>query len=114
MSPFGLDLALTWRYLAAVDVDTSSSNPQLSGAVRESDRTLGSRSYVDLTASYTFNELGMFSAITGRLGVNNLLDKDPPQVGQSTCPAVLCNGNAFPQVYDTLGRYIFVGLTADF
>jgi len=27
---------------------------------------------------------------------------------------VFCNGNTFPQVYDTLGRYVFVGLTADF
>jgi len=27
---------------------------------------------------------------------------------------VFCNGNTFPQVYDTLGRYVFLGLTADF
>jgi iron complex outermembrane recepter protein len=44
----------------------------------------------------------------------NLLDKDPPVVGASTCPAVLCNGNTFPQVYETLGRYVFLGITADF
>ncbi len=113
-SPWGLDLSLTWRYIESVDVDTTSSNPQLSGAVRNSDKRLGSRSYIDLTGAYSFTDMGVFSNLTGRLGVNNLFDKDPPMVGQSTCPAVLCNGNTFPQVYETLGRYIFVGLTADF
>jgi iron complex outermembrane receptor protein len=43
-----------------------------------------------------------------------VLDKVPPLVGQDTCPAVLCNGNTFPQVYDTLGRFVFLGLMADF
>ena len=52
----------------------------------------------------------MFSNVTGRLGINNLLDKDPPLVGQDSCPAVFCNGNTFPQVYDTLGRFVFLGL----
>jgi len=26
---------------------------------------------------------------------------------------VFGNGNTFPQVYDTLGRYIFINVTAD-
>jgi iron complex outermembrane recepter protein len=82
--------------------------------VRATEARLGSRSYFDLTASYSFADVAVFSGLTGRLGVNNVLDKDPPLVGQSSCPAVLCNGNTFPQVYDTLGRYIFVSLTADF
>jgi hypothetical protein len=58
--------------------------------------------------------VAVFSNITGRLGINNILYKDTPLVGQDTCPAVLCNANTFPQVYDTLGRYVFLGLTADF
>ncbi len=52
--------------------------------------------------SYTFKE-----SVTGRIGINNLTDEDPPLVGQSNCPSVYCNGNTFPQVYDTLGRYGF-------
>lgn len=64
-----MNLALTWRYIAAVDDDRTSTDPSLA---------------------------------------------DPPLVGQDTCPAVYCNGNTFPQVYDTLGRYVFLGLTADF
>jgi outer membrane receptor protein involved in Fe transport len=113
-TPWNMDLSLTWRYIAAVDDDRTSSDPNLSAAVIQTDKHLGSRSYFDLTGSYTFSEVGVFSNLTGRLGINNILDKDPPLVGQDTCPAVFCNGNTFPQVYDTLGRYVFLGLTADF
>jgi iron complex outermembrane recepter protein len=114
MSPWGVDVALTWRYIAAVDLDASSSDDDLAGAVRFTDRKLGSRSYFDLTASYAFTDIGPLSNMTTRLGINNLTDKDPPLIGQSNCPSVLCNGNTFPQVYDTLGRFVFLGLTADF
>jgi iron complex outermembrane recepter protein len=114
LSPWGMDLAVTWRYIESVDIDTTSSNPALSGAVRESERTLGSRSYIDLSGSYSFSDVSIFSNVTGRLGINNVLDKDPPLIGQSSCPTPFCNGNTYAQVYDTLGRYIFVGLSADF
>ena len=113
-TPWNMDLALTWRYVAATEDDRTSSDPNLSAAVIETDKHLGSRSYFDLTGSYSFSEVGVFSNLTGRLGINNILDKDPPLVGQDTCPAVFCNGNTFPQVYDTMGRYVFLGLTADF
>jgi outer membrane receptor protein involved in Fe transport len=46
-----------------------------------------------------------------RVGINNLLDKDPPIVGGDDAPA---NGNTFPQVYDALGRYIFGTVIARF
>lgn len=114
-TPWNVDLSLTWRHINSVDLDTTSSDPQLTGGVRNTDKQLGSRDYFDLTAAYTYTSTGgMFKSVTGRLGVNNLTDKDPPLVGQSSCPAVLCNGNTFPQVYDTLGRYVFMGITADF
>jgi iron complex outermembrane receptor protein len=58
--------------------------------------------------------VGPFKRLNARLGINHVLDKVPPLVGQDTCPAVLCNGNTFPQVYDTLGRFVFLGLMADF
>ena len=73
------------------------------------DRKLGSRNYFDLAAHYTLSDASVFSNVTGRLGINNLLDKDPPLVGQDSCPGVLCNGNTFPQVYDTLGRLCLFG-----
>ncbi|HKU13637.1 MAG TPA: TonB-dependent receptor [Steroidobacteraceae bacterium] len=113
-TPWNLDLAVTWRYIAAVDDDRTSTDPNLAGDVIPTDKRLGSRNYVDLTGSYVFSDIGAFKSVTARLGINNVLDKDPPLVGQDTCPAVFCNGNTFPQVYDTLGRFVFLGLTADF
>jgi outer membrane receptor protein involved in Fe transport len=49
-----------------------------------------------------------------RVGVNNVLDQDPPLTGATNCPAGACNQNVYAQMYDSIGRYIFVGLTADF
>jgi outer membrane receptor protein involved in Fe transport len=113
LSPWGLDLSLTWRHINQVDLD--GTDPATGAATpRYSDRQLGARDYLDVSAQYTFTDLGIFSNLTGRLGINNVTDKDPPLVGQDNCPNVFCNGNTFPQVYDTLGRYVFAGFTADF
>jgi iron complex outermembrane recepter protein len=113
LTPWGLDLSLTWRHIDKVLVD--GTNPDTGAPpVDLTDRQLGARDYVDLSASYTFTDVGVFSGLTGRLGINNITDKDPPLFGANNCIATFCNGNTFPQVYDTLGRYIFMGLTADF
>jgi iron complex outermembrane recepter protein len=105
----GLDVSLTWRYFDEVELETSSSNPQLAGPVPLSDAVLGSRSYIDLTAAMTF-----FENYTLRLGANNLLDKDPPLTGQANCPAGPCNGNTWSQAYDSIGRQLFATLTINF
>ena len=49
-----------------------------------------------------------------RFGVNNVLDQDPPLNGATNCPAGPCNQNVWAQMYDVLGRYFFMGITADF
>jgi outer membrane receptor protein involved in Fe transport len=46
--------------------------------------------------------------------VNNVLDQDPPLTGANSCPAGPCNQNVYAQMYDALGRYFFMGVTADF
>ena len=43
-----------------------------------------------------------------------MFDNDPPLSGATNCPNGACNQNIWPQVYDGLGRYFFIGLTADF
>jgi len=118
-----LALSAQWRYFGSVDVDGTSSQPALSTPnVAPSDRTLGARSYLDLLATFKIKDNYSF-----RVGVNNVLDQDPPLAGSggtvnpatgqlfpSNCPAGACNQNVYAQMYDTLGRYIFVGVTADF
>jgi iron complex outermembrane receptor protein len=105
----GVDVAATWRFIESVDVESTSSNPQLAGEVPQSDARLGSRNYIDLTAAVT-----LFDNYTFRVGANNLLDEDPPLVGQDNCPTESCNGNTFSQVYDVLGRQWFATVTVDF
>jgi outer membrane receptor protein involved in Fe transport len=111
-TPWNLDLSLSWRYIDKVTLDSFDSDPQLNnagGGQIPIDSKIDAQNYFDLAASYTFA-----GSITARIGINNITDEDPPLVGQSSCPSVYCNGNTFPQVYDTLGRYAFFSVTADF
>jgi iron complex outermembrane receptor protein len=106
-----LSFSAQWRYFGRVTLDAFDSNPQLNnpGIQYATDRAFGSRSYLDLTANFTVH-----NNLNFRVGVNNVFDKDPPITGSSNCPAGFCNGGTYPQVYDALGRFMFVGLTADF
>jgi len=100
-----------WRYFSKVTADAFDSNPQLanaSRALRTNERTLEAQNYIDLTANFTVH-----NNLNFRVGVNNVFDKDPPLTGVN-CSATFCNGNTYPQVYDALGRFVFVGLSADF
>jgi iron complex outermembrane receptor protein len=115
-TPFPYDLALSaqWRFFSDVDLDATSSETRLQTtaaklAAEKTDFHLGSRSYLDLLASFTVKDNYSF-----RVGVNNVLDKDPPLNGNVNCPTGGCNQNVWPGVYDALGRYVFVGLTANF
>ena len=117
-TPFPLDLALSAqvRYFSSVDLDLTSTQAGLGGTSPvkkgdgvDTDLKLGARTYLDLLATFTVKDNYNF-----RVGVNNVLDKDPPINGASNCPSGPCNGNTWPQVYDALGRYFFVGVTADF
>jgi outer membrane receptor protein involved in Fe transport len=104
-----LALSAQWRYFGPVDLDATSSDPNLKGDVPATDARFGARSYLDLLATFKLKDNYSF-----RVGVNNVLDQDPPLTGASNCAPVVCNQNVFAQMYDTLGRYFFFGVTADF
>ena len=116
-SPEGIGISLQWRYFDAVTKDKLSPNPTLNNPAPNQDTPRNDRipaqSYFDLSTSYRVSDNYTF-----RLGVNNILDREPPIIGSqgatSDCPGALCNGNTFPGVYDALGRYIFAGVTLDF
>jgi iron complex outermembrane receptor protein len=110
----GIDLSLGWRHFGEVERDIGASpNLQLFGELSTgplpTDEVLGARNYLDLSASVQLME-----KYTIRLGANNVLDKDPPLNGSSTCPTGPCNGNTWPQAYDALGRQIFLTVGAEF
>jgi outer membrane receptor protein involved in Fe transport len=115
----GADLTLTWRFMSSVKLETLSPNVNLAapagntianGGISNTDAYLSSRNYIDLTGSIKLAE-----KVTLRLGVQNLFDKDPPLVGTTNLPGPPAgNGNTFPGTYDSLGRYIFGQVIAQF
>lgn len=119
VTPGGLGASLRWRYFTKATLDAVESNPNLNntgstgpapgGVARPGSARLPAISYFDLTLTARIADNYNF-----RVGVNNMLDKDPPLTGSQSCPAGFCNGNTFSQVYDVLGRYIFAGVTLDF
>jgi outer membrane receptor protein involved in Fe transport len=91
---------VTWRYYGKVDLYTGGE------ASTRIDRQFDAQNYIDLSGNWKVNDTASF-----RAGVNNVLDRDPPlnySVGTTG------NGNTYPQTYDALGRYVFVGVTLDF
>jgi len=114
--PDGYGVSLQWRYFASVDNENTSDNATLNQEFAPFNETIPSQSYIDLTLTARIGDHYNF-----RLGVNNILDRDPPIIGANggntvinACPGVVCSGNTFPNVYDAMGRYIFAGVTLDF
>ena len=107
----GLSFAARWRYIGPVNVDSSSSNPNLNGAYQPGFGHIGGYDYIDLSAAVSYKNWSF------RLGVNNVTDKPPPIVlngNYSNCPNTTCNDNTWVGTYDTLGRYEFFHISAKF
>jgi outer membrane receptor protein involved in Fe transport len=68
---------------------------------------IDAQNYLDLSANWQAHE-----NVSLRLGVNNILDRDPPIIVNA--PSGTGNGNTFPGFYDALGRYVFGGVTVTF
>ena len=105
---FDTNISMVWRYIGGTDIEDSSSNPNLAKPgnmarweINGIDK-LEPESFFDLVASYELNE---DTSIT--FGINNILDTEPPMA-----PSVSSTG--FSGTYDPLGRYIFLGLKANY
>jgi iron complex outermembrane recepter protein len=94
-TPWNVDVALTHRYTSSVSQDD--------GDPSQIDRHMPHQNYFDLFASWS-----MTDTASVRLGINNVLDDDPPL---NAFVGTRGNGNTYPQVFDSLGRFIFAGLT---
>jgi iron complex outermembrane receptor protein len=93
-----LELAGTWRYVGST---TYAPATKVTGG-------LPSVSYFDVAVSWNATP-----RLTVRGGINNVADRDPPvAVGGDISGRV--NGNSFAQVYDVLGRHVFVSATLRF
>jgi iron complex outermembrane receptor protein len=106
---FNTALALTWRFFDSVALDATSSNPALATPYFPPDAKLPTQNYIDLAGSWNIDK--NFSVYAG---CNNIFDQDPPILSSAIAGPPYGNGNTFPQVYDTLGRQLFVQITAKF
>jgi iron complex outermembrane recepter protein len=112
----GLDITARWRFIGPSWVDRSSTNPQLNlgteGNFYTATAHIPGYNYIDLSA---YMPIG--NNFNVRVGVNNIADKNPPLIlngSLSDCPNNTCNDNTWVGTYDTLGRYIFVNVGAQF
>jgi outer membrane receptor protein involved in Fe transport len=114
----GLDVSAAWRFYSPVQLEQLSYNPLIgaaagntvaNGGISNTDAGISSFSFIDLTAS-----LKVTDKLSVRVGANNVLDKTPPVIGSNNLPSTSGNGNTFPAVYDSLGRFLFAQVTAQF
>ena len=104
------EISLNWRHIGKLDSEFTSNNVNLAnpGNVFAIDSRIGAYDYLDLDGA-----LELAAHLNIRLGINNLAGRKPPVVGFSANP-LLVNGNMVAGMYDTLGRYLFLAVTAKY
>ncbi len=104
-TPWELDLTATWRHIGEAAL-ANATGALIPGRI---DSVIDAENYLDLAGNYS-----VFENTRLRFGVNNVLDNDPPIMDTNIQPGTLGNGNTYPQMYDSLGRWIFIGATVEF
>ena len=66
--------------------------------------------YHALSGSYRLKDVGPLKSTRFVVGVNNLLDKDPPFLGSDS----ICKCNSLAGPYDFVGRYVYARMSAQF
>jgi iron complex outermembrane receptor protein len=105
----GIGLQARWRHVGNTEIDLANPSPLLASAFGPAIQWTGTRDYLDLIGSDQ-----IFGGVFLQVGVNNVLDKDPPILATASLSPPFFNGNTYPQVYDALGRFVFANLKIDF
>jgi iron complex outermembrane recepter protein len=116
--PNGLGISGQWRYFSRVKDDLLNNDCDVNGVPVDANGACPGNGAAtappgnNVIPAQSFFDLALTARVADkfnlRLGANNILDKEPPVTSLGA------NGNTFPQVYDSLGRYIFAGVTIDF
>jgi len=99
-----LTASILWRYTSGLDMEAEQAV-----GTYEAFTSIASYSYFDLYGSYTIND-----NINVTFGVDNVLDKDAPIVGNQAGSTTFNSGNTFPSSYSVLGRIYKAGVTVKF
>ena len=106
----GISLSLHWRHMGGVKLAALDPRFNETDLVSPANTRLRAQDYFDVTTVFRIHK-----QLEMRLGVNNVLDRQPPLVVRNTAAAGgLVNGNTYPEWYDALGRYAFASATMSF
>lgn len=105
---YDLNVGLTWRHIGGTDLEKTSSSSYLKGVVPPTDARISNVDYFDVTLTEPLSQ-----GLTLRVGMNNVFDRDPPLIGLTNVTGTPGAGtlNTFP-LYDVMGRYLFVSVSA--
>lgn len=113
------DVSLLWRHLGRTRVEpqTAATAGELAGKVGSfgpanvigAYRDIDPRDYFDLAIQHNIGEHFRMTFL-----VQNLLDGDAPDVGNTIAGTAENSGNTFPGVYDAIGRSYRVGVSLRF
>lgn len=102
--------SLQWRHIGGVKLAALDPKFNLTDEVSPAYSKLRPQDYFDIATVFRARE-----GFELRLGVNNVLDRRPPQVvGNTAAGDGPYNSNTYPTWYDPLGRFVFAGVSLAF
>jgi outer membrane receptor protein involved in Fe transport len=106
----GISLSLQWRHTGGVKLAALDPKFNLTDQVSPGHAKLRAQDYFDIASVF-----GVRKGFELRVGVNNVLDRQPPLVvGNTAAGDGPYNANTYPTWYDPLGRYIFASIAVGF
>ncbi len=105
--PSETDISLLWRHLSSVSVEPADQGGPAN--IFEDFRTIPAYDAFDLSLQQRLNDMARVT-----FTVSNLLDKDPPIVGNTIGATAYNSGNTYPSTYDAIGRRYSIGLNLTF
>jgi outer membrane receptor protein involved in Fe transport len=106
------DVSLSWNHLGSTSIENVQADNDGDGVkddVFEPFQSIGSFDYFDLSGSWSVGEW-----LTVRAYIANILDEEPPVVGNEAGDTRSNSGNTFPSVYTALGRTYSLGVSFRF
>jgi outer membrane receptor protein involved in Fe transport len=108
-TPAAISLSFQWRHLGGVELAALDPKFNLTDDVSPGYAKLRPADYFDVATVFRVRK-----GFDLRLGVNNVLDRQPPLVISNTAAGDgPYNGNTYPEWYDPLGRFVFASVAVD-
>lgn len=109
-STFGTNVSVSWRFIGATVNDDFSPDPDIGSSsasnlqawITNGAAQIPKSSFFDISISHAVSD-----SLRATIGVNNFMDSEPPLLPNTT-------STGFGGAYDTLGRYMFASISADF